>query len=244
MGDVMRLILGTGSVGTIIVALLAALSLACWAIMLEKLFFLRSAAQETARFLASFQERGISSTTLSVAEGCKGSAEAHIFEYSYNEITELLADKDSPFLLSPDEDWPADVTAIQTPSGEIYNMTALSKVMETYIHGLIPLELNRMESRLSFLATTGSVATLIGLFGTVWGILVTFQSIATQQSASLATVAPGISAALVTTVAGLLTAVPALVGYNFFLRRIRRISVEVDCYVSLFLTRLQTKGLR
>lgn len=242
--EIFRLVLATGVVGKAIIGFLAVLSLVCWAIILEKYTFFKRVTGETEAFLDKFAENGITETTLGFSESATESAEARVFGYGYRELMELIRDKDSPFILDPDEQWPADVTAIQVPTGEIYNMTAVSNVIEKYILGIIPLELNRLERRLSFLATVGSVAPLIGLFGTVSGILASFQSIASQQSASLATVAPGIAEALLTTVAGLITAVPALVAYNFFLRRVRRAAVELDCYVSLFITRLQSRGLR
>ncbi len=84
------------------------------------------------------------------------------------------------------------------------------------------LEEIRLEKHLTFLATTGSTAPFIGLFGTVWGIMNSFMGIGRIGSASLAVVAPGIAEALIATAAGLIAAIPAVVAYNYYLSRARR----------------------
>jgi biopolymer transport protein TolQ len=84
------------------------------------------------------------------------------------------------------------------------------------------LEATRLERYLTFLATTGSTAPFIGLFGTVWGIMNSFMGIGRIGAASLAVVAPGIAEALIATAAGLAAAIPAVVAYNYYLSRIRR----------------------
>jgi biopolymer transport protein TolQ len=83
-------------------------------------------------------------------------------------------------------------------------------------------EAARLERYLTFLATTGSTAPFIGLFGTVWGIMNSFRGIGRMGSASLAVVAPGIAEALIATAAGLAAAIPAVVAYNYYLSRVRR----------------------
>ena len=90
-----------------------------------------------------------------------------------------------------------------------------------------------------FLATIGSVAPFIGLFGTVWGIMNSFHSIGMLKTASLATVAPGISEALVATAIGLLVAVPATIGYNIFMGKIGEIDTLLVNFAGLFLNRVQ-----
>ena len=85
-----------------------------------------------------------------------------------------------------------------------------------------------MERFLPFLATTASAAPFIGLFGTVWGVMSAFHGIGQQGSASLAVVAPGISEALIATAAGLAAAIPAVIGYNYFVGRVRHWTTEMD----------------
>lgn len=90
------------------------------------------------------------------------------------------------------------------------------------------LESAKLESYLTFLATTGSTTPFIGLFGTVWGIMNAFRGIGSAGSASLAVVAPGIAEALITTAAGLAAAIPAVVAYNYYLSRVRHMIIEME----------------
>ncbi len=92
----------------------------------------------------------------------------------------------------------------------------------------ILLERQRLNSYVGFLATVGNTAPFIGLFGTVWGIINAFQQIGLQGSASLAVVAPGISEALVTTALGLFVAIPAVMGYNYFVGRLTKIEERAE----------------
>ena len=90
------------------------------------------------------------------------------------------------------------------------------------------LESEKLYARLTFLATTGSTSPFIGLLGTVWGIMNAFRGVGAASSASLAVVASGIAEALITTAAGLMTAIPAVVAYNYCLSRARNISLELE----------------
>jgi biopolymer transport protein TolQ len=90
------------------------------------------------------------------------------------------------------------------------------------------LETAKMESYLGFLATTGSATPFIGLFGTVWGIMNSFRGIGATGAASLAVVAPGIAEALIATAMGLAAAIPAVVAYNYYLARARRMIIEME----------------
>jgi biopolymer transport protein TolQ len=96
-------------------------------------------------------------------------------------------------------------------------------------------EMKELESQVSFLATVGSTSPFIGLFGTVVGIMSSFEQIGSKGSASLATVAPGIAEALVATAAGLLAAIPAVIAYNYFSNRIRLMAAEMETFCSDFL---------
>ncbi|MEN2985806.1 MAG: protein TolQ [Thermodesulfovibrionaceae bacterium] len=100
--------------------------------------------------------------------------------------------------------------------------------LEAILRKYLSEEIYKIESYLGFLATTGSTTPFIGLFGTVWGIMDAFRAIGVKGSASLATVAPGIAEALVTTAAGLFTAIPAVVAYNYFVSRSNKIINELS----------------
>ena len=100
-------------------------------------------------------------------------------------------------------------------------------------------EMDNLESGLPTLASIGSVSPYIGLFGTVWGIMTSFHAIGQMKSASLATVAPGISEALIATAIGLAVAVPATIAYNMFLGKLDSIETRLINFAGIFLNRVQ-----
>jgi len=100
-------------------------------------------------------------------------------------------------------------------------------------------EMDVIETHLSFLASVGSVSPYVGLFGTVWGIMHAFNGLASMQQVTLATVAPGIAEALVTTAIGLFAAIPAVVAYNRFARDIDRIAIKLETFIEEFSNILQ-----
>ncbi len=106
----------------------------------------------------------------------------------------------------------------------------IDKVMDV----TIAREMDRLESRLLFLATVGSTAPFVGLFGTVWGIMTSFQAIAASKNTNLAVVAPGIAEALFATALGLLAAIPAVIFYNKFVKELARHSMRLDNFADEF----------
>jgi biopolymer transport protein TolQ len=105
-------------------------------------------------------------------------------------------------------------------------------------------EVDRLESHLSFLATVGSVSPYIGLFGTVWGIMLAFQSLASVSQATLAQVAPGIAEALIATAMGLFAAIPAVVGYNRYTHDIDRLANRMESFMEEFSNILQRQATK
>ncbi len=95
-------------------------------------------------------------------------------------------------------------------------------------------ELDKLENHLSFLATVGSTSPYVGLFGTVWGIMTSFQALGNASQATVAMVAPGISEALIATAMGLFAAIPAVVAYNRFANRVERIANQYDDFLEEF----------
>lgn len=100
-------------------------------------------------------------------------------------------------------------------------------------------ELERLEHHLSFLATVGSTSPYVGLFGTVWGIMNSFLALGNVQSASIASVAPGIAEALIATAMGLFAAIPAVIAYNRYISDVERLTGHYDTFVDEFATILQ-----
>jgi biopolymer transport protein TolQ len=117
------------------------------------------------------------------------------------------------------------------------------ETLERSLNKGIQEELAAMERTLPFLATTGNAAPFIGLFGTVWGIMRSFHSIGLKGSASLATVAPGISEALVATAAGLAAAIPAVIAFNGFMSWMGRLEIQLRGFSNDFLNTVERQLL-
>ncbi len=103
-------------------------------------------------------------------------------------------------------------------------------------------EVDRLERNLEFLANVGSISPYVGLFGTVWGIMIAFQGLANVKEATIAMVAPGISEALVATAMGLFAAIPAVWAYNRFASRVERVSLRYETFLEEFSSILQRQA--
>jgi biopolymer transport protein TolQ len=112
------------------------------------------------------------------------------------------------------------------------------QIVERTAAHLSSSQLSRLESYLPFLATTGNITPFVGLLGTVMGIIDAFREIGAQGTASIAAVAPGVAEALIATAAGLFTAIPAVIAYNYFLSRIRRTAFRLDTVTIELMTSL------
>ncbi|MEL6239130.1 MAG: protein TolQ [Pseudomonadota bacterium] len=115
-----------------------------------------------------------------------------------------------------------------TASGRLVDKTAARERIAAAMDSQIAEEADDLAGKLNFLATTGSVAPFVGLFGTVWGIMNSFFQIGAQESSSLAVVAPGISEALFATAIGLFAAIPAVIAYNRFSARVNRYEAKLQ----------------
>jgi biopolymer transport protein TolQ len=124
--------------------------------------------------------------------------------------------------------------ATQSKAGETPLLTGIDNLQRT-LSKSIETELSNLESRLIFLATVGSVGPFIGLFGTVWGIMSSFQKIGATGVASLAVVAPGISEALIATGVGLFAAIPATVAYNYYVTKLKKQELSLNNFATDFL---------
>lgn len=122
--------------------------------------------------------------------------------------------------------------------GQDGGSTADRQLVERTAAHLSHSQLSRLESYLPFLATTGNITPFVGLLGTVMGIIDAFREIGAQGTASIAAVAPGVAEALIATAAGLFTAIPAVIAYNYFLSRIRRTAFRLDTVTIELLTSL------
>jgi biopolymer transport protein TolQ len=122
----------------------------------------------------------------------------------------------------------------QSTKGRAVDRSGTRERLATTMGAAVATEIDRLSDRLNILATIGSVAPFVGLFGTVWGIMRSFTGIAQQQSSSLAVVAPGIAEALFATAIGLFAAIPAVIAYNRFSHGINRIEARLNRFADGF----------
>lgn len=137
-------------------------------------------------------------------------------------------------------------TRLRGPGGERAKQQVSLKNMEHIkraIENVVAQESLKLESGLILLAIAVSGAPFIGLLGTVWGVMSTFAGIAQQGAATMAAMAPGVSAALITTVAGLLVAIPSMFGYNWLVHNLRTFTVELDNFAQELVSRMESEFL-
>jgi biopolymer transport protein TolQ len=198
-------------VKSVIVILLLA-SIWCWAIIVEKLLVMRKLNSKASSFEQVFWS-GVSLDEL------------------YNRIGAQPKDPMTAVFVAAMREWKR---ADAPREGHATANISLSERIERVMQITLAREVARAESYMTFLATTGSTAPFIGLFGTVWGIMNSFQSIAVSKNTSLAVVAPGIAEALFATALGLLAAIPAVVAYNKLSGDLDRYAGRLESFASEF----------
>jgi biopolymer transport protein TolQ len=219
--DPLSLVMNASPVVMMVLLLLASMSIVCWFIIGAKLVRLGQATRESALFLRQFwdPEQGnvwsvqrLESLYANLQSRAR-SPLANLFHAGYVELARVLgADR-------------ASQVGQKHYGGDIDNVArALRRAMQN--------EVMSLEAMVPFLATTGSTAPFVGLFGTVWGIMSSFIAIGARKNASLDVVAPGIAEALIATAIGLAAAIPAVMAYNYFVRRINVLSGEMDSFSS------------
>ncbi len=219
-GGILELVLEAGPVVKLVLLILAFLSIFTWAIIFFKFRAIRNARAESRQFLDVFWESKKLDSIYDTSEELSSSPVAAVFKAGYQELIRLK--KANP-TRSP--------SARESLGPEPGGLGNISRAMQKATMS----EINQLERFLTFLATTGSAAPFIGLFGTVWGIMDSFRSIGVMGSANLTVVAPGISEALIATAMGLFAAIPAVMAYNFFVNRIKTLVNEMDIFSSEFL---------
>jgi len=200
VGEIGNLIAQTGPVAKTVLLILLIFSLISWSIILSKWSSFRRARVQSGRFLRAFRKAMRLQDVSSVSEQFKPSPLVSVFEGGYEEYRR------------------------QSGAGSPRNLTAVQRAVQIASSE----EMTQMESRLPWLATTGAITPFVGLFGTVWGIIDAFQGLGNAGAATLRAVAPGISAALITTAAGLFTAIPAVIAYNQYMQQIKEFGARMD----------------
>lgn len=205
------MVMGAGLMVQFVLLVLFLFSVASWAIIIYKLRFLKKAEDETAAFSELFWRKKNFKEMHAALKDFKNSPLAPIFDALYAELAGARPGNEGQALgLSRDD--------IDRLRRVLIKASAAQSA--------------RLEYGVPFLATSGSAAPFIGLFGTVWGIMNSFRGIGAKGAASLAVVAPGISEALIATAMGLAAAIPASIGYNHLVTRLGRINTEMEGFTS------------
>lgn len=219
--NIVRIFQITDNVGQTIVVGLAVFSLIAWTIMIGKFFELRKL-----RALNLAYERGLRQER-SLLEGPETLRQHRSIPYG-----DLFAD-------AVDAYWRA--AAIGQERGTDTSRFRLEHT-ENALQRALARQTLRYESSMIFLASIVSGAPFLGLLGTVWGVLVAFDGVAAQQTANIQTLAPGVSAALTTTIAGLVVAIPSVFGYNILLASTKRLVTELENYASSLADRIELES--
>lgn len=201
-----QLVLEAGPVSITVLLILLAFSLVSWAIIFSKWTTLRKADSHSEAFLEIFRRSKKFSEVHAVCHQLRTSPLVGLFLSGYNELNYQLKSKEGE------------------RDARVQNLESVARSLVRASN----TEMLKLETRLPFLATTGSATPFIGLFGTVWGIMNAFQRIGAVQSANISVVAPGVSEALIATAAGLAAAIPAVIFYNFYVNWVKRLSTQMD----------------
>jgi len=200
-GAIFDLVLETGVVAKVVLAILIAFSVLSWAVILSKWRLISRARTQSGRFVKSFRRAQRMQDVVSVADQFRPSPLVDVFEGAVAEFKRQMGS-----------------------SGSIHNLPAIQRSMQIASSEGI----TRLERNLPWLAITAAVTPFVGLFGTVWGIIDAFHGLGTAGAATLRAVAPGISEALITTAAGLTAAIPAVIAYNLIIGSIRELAARND----------------
>ena len=215
------MIFSAGPVGQLVMLTLLLFSVASWTIVIMKARLFKKVRLDSEDFLETFWNSANLNEAHAAAAQYQFSPQASVFIAGFAELQKINKIRNRQENAAVEEKLDMQLAtmdnlkrAIRKAQGEMFS---------------------QMGKNLPFLATTGSAAPFIGLFGTVWGIMVSFHDIGQRGSASLAVVAPGISEALVATAAGLAAAIPAVIFYNYFSNKLDLIDGEVDSFAIDFL---------
>ena len=204
--SIVGMVLGGSLIAKLVLLILALMSALSWAIIIIKALQYHNIRKEDQKFYQIYLNESSLNQIKKVSSEYLFSAFSFIFSATYQEAARMSQ-------------------RIQRSSPDISESNSMLPYLSQQLQRVIEKTINErysfIENRLNFLATISSAAPFIGLFGTVLGIINSFQSIGTTGVTSLASVAPGISEALVATAAGLLAAIPALMAYNYFRNQAR-----------------------
>jgi biopolymer transport protein TolQ len=215
----------TGWVGKGMVIILMGFSVVSWAVILLKYQFLRRAEKESHSFLQAYRKSKNIDELFKRADESQYSPLATLFVEGYREAETII--KTLPGGIVTDDERPL-----------------ISQEIERSLKITTQDEIVYLERYLAFLGTAGTVGPLLGLFGTVWGIMDAFYGIGLKGAGDIGALAPGLAAALINTISGLFVAIPAVIAYNYFSDKIRDISIRCDSFSMEFLSFMERNLLR
>ncbi|MBQ9804023.1 MAG: MotA/TolQ/ExbB proton channel family protein [Lentisphaeria bacterium] len=223
------------AVGKAIVIFLLIGSILTWTVMLDKAWSLYRAKRLSAQFLALFLDNGevnlLATPLLRDAESNSGPVAA-IYRAGVEKLLEFY-------------DSGAPATAPRSRMPEPCKLSeAQYNAVEAVLEREVSSQLKDLETRIGVLATLVSLSPFCGLFGTVWGVMMAFCGIAAAGKSDFAALAPGVAGALLTTVAGLVVAIPSLVGYNLLTGMIRNLTVTMDNFTEQFMVCVKLSQLK
>jgi biopolymer transport protein TolQ len=219
-GDFLNLILSASPIVKAVMGLLLLFSVISWGIIFYKWWSFRGIEQHSSTFLEVFRKSAKFSEVQAVCPSLASSPLVGMFQAGYAELTAQLR-------LSQ----PASSPGTPAPRPTLKSITALDRALLR----ASSIEVNKLEKRVMFLATTASITPFIGLFGTVWGIMTAFMNIGAQGSTDLAVVSTPIAEALIATALGLFAAIPAVYFYNHFTAKVKYYASEMDDFALEFL---------
>lgn len=224
-GSFWSLIANSGPLAIMVLLVLLGFSVLSWAIIFKKYKIFKEVEQQSLEFHGEFERLSSLSEINSSCERFPMSPLAGIFKSGFLELNHRVQ------TAKASHDASKDAQRLAVANGlEALNRTLKKAAMA---------EMLAMERSLSWLATTGAVTPFIGLFGTVVGIINAFQGLGAGGTTTIQAVAPGISEALVATAAGLFAAIPAVIGYNHFINRLRQFGAEMDDFTVEFLNLIE-----
>lgn len=215
------------AMSAVVLVVLAFLSVGCWGIIFHKIVVFRRTERQSRSFLDVFRRSSKFSEVQAVCRSLGESPLVGLFQAGYAEITAQLRQG------APTD--AAEAAGANPKAGAVRPILKSLTAVDRALMRASVVEVNKLEKRIGFLATTASIAPFVGLFGTVMGIMMAFQGIGQTGSTNLGVVAPGIADALVATAAGLVAAVPAVVAYNNLSNRVRLFASEMDDFAMEFL---------
>jgi len=219
------LFLESGWMGKMVMAILLCFSIVSWAMILLKFQYLRKAEKETTAFLQVFRKTKNAGELIASAGAMQYSPVAALFLEGNREVESIVKS------LPDGKVTEAERPVIQEEIERSLQMTAQDEVVY-------------LERYLAFLGTTGTVGPLLGLFGTVWGIMDAFYGIGLKGSGDIGALAPGLAEALINTTGGLFVAIPAVIAYNYFAEKIKDMATRMDSFSVEFMSFVSRTYLR